>query len=117
MENMTFPSIAKNQENVTFCQIKQHYTKNNTLFNTKAYLGCLQGTLTFEFHIYCKSMAQSSLLTHLFPIIVPLMLKAALKNSRNSVLYYVERFYENIVFHAFQFSLKIIFSFSHVFIF
>ena len=28
MENMIFPSVAKNQENMIFCQIKQHYTKN-----------------------------------------------------------------------------------------
>ena len=48
----------------------------NTLFNCEAYLGCLQGTLTFEFHIYYKSMAQSSFLTHLFPIIVPSIFSA-----------------------------------------
>ena len=59
----------------------------NTLFNSEAYLGCLQGTLTFEFHIYYKSVAQSSFLTHLFPIIVPSKLKAALKISSDSVLY------------------------------
>ena len=34
--------------------------KMNALFNSKAYLGCLQETLTFEFHIYYKSMARYS---------------------------------------------------------
>ena len=27
----------------------------NSLFNSEAYLGCMQGTLTFELHIYYKS--------------------------------------------------------------
>ena len=49
MENMILLSIAENQENMIFCQIKQNYTKNEHLFNSEAYLGCLQGTLTFEF--------------------------------------------------------------------
>ena len=31
----------------------------STLFNSEAHLGCLQGTLTFEYHIYYKSMAQA----------------------------------------------------------
>ena len=47
----------------------------NTLFNTEAYMGCLQGTFTFEFHIYDKPVAQSSFLTHLIQIIVPSMLE------------------------------------------
>ena len=43
-----------------FYQINQNYTKINTLFNSEAYLGCLQKTPSFEFHIYYKSMAQPS---------------------------------------------------------
>ena len=43
-----------------FWQIKQNYTKTNTLFNSKAYCGCLQGTLIFEFHFYYKSVTESS---------------------------------------------------------
>ena len=54
----------------------------NTLFNTEAHMGCLQGTFTFEFHIYDKPVAQSSFLTHLIQIIVPSMLEVDLYIDR-----------------------------------
>ena len=52
----------------------------DTLFNSAAYWGCFQGTLIFELNFDYKSIAQCSFLTHLFLIIVPSMLKVALKN-------------------------------------
>ena len=35
--------------------------KMNTLLNSEAYWGCLQGILIFEFHFYYKSVTLSSL--------------------------------------------------------
>ena len=43
-----------------FCQLKQNYTKMNTLFNSAADWGCFQRALIFELHFDYKSMAQSS---------------------------------------------------------
>ena len=78
----------------------------NPLLNSEAYLGCFQGTMTFEFHIYYKSMAQSSFLTHLFPITVPSLLKAALKNfQRISSLFTLSDFTTILFFMQCQFSL------------
>ena len=75
--------------------------KMNTLFNSEAYSGCLERTLTSQFHIYHKSMAQSSFLTHIFLMIVPSMLKAALKPFKwLSSFIYIEHFYKHVVFHA-----------------
>ena len=33
----------------------------NTLFNSEAYWGCLQGTLIYEFNFYYKPVTHSSL--------------------------------------------------------
>ena len=52
----------------------------DTLFNSAAYWCCFQGTLIFGLNFDYKSMAQCSFLTHLFLIIVPSMLKVALKD-------------------------------------
>ena len=61
----------------------------DTLFNSAAYWCCFQGTLIFGLNFDYKSMAQCSFLTHLFLIIVPSMLKVALKFSSDPVLYFI----------------------------
>ena len=93
-----------------FCQIKQNYTKNEHFIQQWSIFGLFARNFDFEFHIYYKSIAQSSFLTHLVPITVPSMLKAALKNFQ-----WVSSLFTLSVFTTILFFMQCQFSFFRKF--